>query len=141
MLYEAGVIINPSSTSRVNDFWVPDSVCFLFYHKFFPFFVSKIFTAGEELSPGAEKYDGKFFGYEGLGARNVFFAYKPQGWISPLSLPRLLRELDRTYRGLRVSRTKPLWLAHRPIGQSKSRISSTLVPRVRLTFFYHQFST
>ncbi|PUU79734.1 hypothetical protein B9Z19DRAFT_795311 [Tuber borchii] len=45
------------------------------------------------------------------------------------------------YRGLRVSEARPLWLAHRPIGQSKSRISSTFVPRVRLTFFHHEFSS
>ena len=45
------------------------------------------------------------------------------------------------YRGLRVSEANPLWLAHRPLGQPKSRISGTFVVRVRLTFFHHEFSS
>ena len=45
------------------------------------------------------------------------------------------------YRGLRVSEANLLWLAHRPIGQPKSRISGTFVPRVRVTFFHHEFSS
>jgi len=55
----------------------------------------------------------------------------------------LIREnfANKAVQGLRVSEANLLWLAHRPIGQPKSRISSTIVPRVRLTFFHYEFSS